>query len=130
MSLLCVIKLIFLLQFVWGVRETFLESCSVVFGAPALNWRISWPQISAILLPAALKNCIMLAKYVATLSNQIYLPITTRFGGQRDVFGELFSSFSSSNPKIGHFLAPNINYFASCSFEKLSNAGEICRYFV
>ena len=103
MSLLCLIKLIFLSQLVLGVRETFLESCSVVFGAPALNWRISWPQISAILLPAALKNCIMLAKYVVTLSNQTYLPFTTRFGGQRHVFGELFSGFWSPSPEVGDF---------------------------
>ena len=62
-----------------------------------------WPQISAILLPAAWQNCKRLVKYVVSLSNQTYLPMTTRFGGQRVVFGELFSGFWTSSPKIGDF---------------------------
>ena len=44
MSLLCLIKLIFLWQLVLEVRERFLESCSVVFGAPALKLAIFGPK--------------------------------------------------------------------------------------
>ena len=44
MSLLCLIKLTYPWQLVFGVRDTFLESCSVVFGALALQLAIFGPK--------------------------------------------------------------------------------------
>ena len=86
-----------------------------------------WPHISAILPPAASQNTKKLAKYVVTLSNQICLPMTTRFGGQRHVFGELFSGFWSSSPKIGDFW-PHIS--ATLLLAASQNCKRLAKYVV
>ena len=86
----------------WGQRHVFGELFSGFWSSSPKIGKF-WPQISAIFLPAAWQNCKGLAKYVVTLSNQTYLPIITRFGVQRHVFGELFSGFLSSSLKIGNF---------------------------
>ena len=103
MSLLCLIKLTYPWQLVFGVRDTFFGELFSGFWSSSPTIGDFWPQISAILLPAAWQNCKRLVKYVVSLSNQTYLPMTTRFGGQRVVFGELFSGFWTSSPKIGDF---------------------------
>ena len=108
MSSLCLIKLKYLSQLVFcGQRHVFGDLFSG-FWSSSPKIGDFWPHISAILPPAASQNTKKLAKYVVTLSNQIYLPMTTRCGGQRHVFGELFSGFWSSSPKIGD-LGPQIS---------------------
>ena len=62
-----------------------------------------WPHISPFLLPAGSRNRENLLKYGVTLSNQTYLPMTGRLGGQRHVFGKLVNSFWGSSPIIADF---------------------------
>ena len=87
------IKLTYAWQVILGVRRTFLESWSMVFVAPAPKWAFFWPHISPFLLPAGSRNRENLLKYGVTLSNQTYLPMTGRLGGQMHVFGKLVNSF-------------------------------------
>ena len=103
MSLLCLIKLIYPLKLVSGVRDTSLESCSVVLGAPALELANFGPKFQLFCF-------LQLHKIVKGWKNMSLLclikliyPKQTRFVGQRHVFGELFSGFWSSSPKIYEF---------------------------